>query len=103
MITISVWLHGKPNWALPLEGKDIINPYYLKNYGDELRNHLYDVSKIVYKLQINGWRLLKSFGSLYNLDYVKEDISKEEVICELKNIGVNINKVAIEEISTTNL
>jgi len=103
MITVSVWLHGKPNWALPLEGKDSVNPHNLKSYGDELRNHLYDAASIIYKLQKGGWRLLKSFGSLYALDYAKDLENMEQAVEELKNLGISKHKVAIEEIKLEGL
>ena len=99
MIIISLWLHGKPNWALPIEGKNEIDPYVIREYADILSGHLYKIAVITAKLQNSGWRLIESYGQLYGLEYCKEGITRENLYKELEKMQISIEDVSIEELS----
>ena len=102
MIIIKLFLHGKPNWYLPLEGTTKVNPNIIRLYADQLKEHLYKASLIADKLQKMGWFLLKSYGTVYYLEYCKFDIVIEEAKKELTEIGIN-NQVIIEELNLENV
>ncbi len=98
MIIVSIWLHGKPNWALPLENKESISPKLLKKYGYDLKNHFTKVSKVVSLLQNHGWRMFRSYGVIYTLEFYKDDMSDDQAISELSFMGINnIPLVSIEQ------
>ena len=98
MMIISLWLHGKPNWALPIEGKNKIDPYMIKQYANILSEHLQHVAVMIAKLQSHGWRLVESYGQLYALEYQKENVNRENIHKELKKMEINIEEVSIEEL-----
>ncbi len=102
MIIIKLFLHGKPNWYLPIEGKTTVNPITIRLYADQLKEHLYKASFIAGKLQDMGWNLLKSYGTMYYLEYCKFGIAIEEAKNELTEIGIN-NQVIIEELNLENV
>lgn len=100
MIVLNIWLHGKPNWALPLEGQEYVSPAYVRQYGNELKAHLYSVASVVQKLQCNGWKMLKSFGTLYNLEYSKEGVSMDNVDDELEKLGIKVGGfIGVEDLN----
>ncbi len=98
MICIEIWLHGKPSWALPVYSKNRMSHLTIRNYADSLREHLYNVARIVQKLQKCGWELSEGSESLYSLEYVKEGVDKGGVYDELKKAGIASYEVAIKEI-----
>jgi len=98
MIEISLWLYGKPSWDLELEGKRQINPKLFKKHGEFLKDHLCSVAEILEKLQMNGWKLVESWGALYSLNLCKQTIkNKIELYEELNKLNINPEFVAIEE------
>ena len=98
MIFVNLWLHGKPNWALPIEGKTELEPFVIKEYADRLREHLYLISFMITKLQNNGWKLIESYGTLYSLEYYKEGIDKLGAKIELRSLGIDLETIHMEEI-----
>ena len=101
MIILKIFLHGKPNWYLPIEGTTNINPQIIRLYADQLRDHLYTTSSIIDRLQKNDWFLLKSYGAVYYLEYCKFDTSLESVKKEFKDLTVS-NRIIIEELNLEN-
>ena len=98
MIIIEVWLHGKPGWALPIDGRNRINPIVIKEYADALKEHLHNVARTIHKLQKSGWELVDTGASLYALEYSKSGLNKENINFELEKAGLNSYEVAIREL-----
>ena len=101
MIILKLFLHGKPNWYLPIEGTEKVNPYIIRLYADQLKDHLYKASETIRKLQENNWYLLKTYGTMYYLEYCKFDITLEQAKNELSYIGAS-NDLIIEELDVNN-
>lgn len=97
MIILEIWLHGKPEWELPLEGNRI-NPFIIENYGNFIKNHMHNVAFTIKKLQNNGWILNEDRISPYSIEYFKEGVDSNNVYNELKNIGIESSDVAIREL-----
>lgn len=102
MIIIKLFLHGKPNWHLPIEGTTRVNSNFIRLYADQLKEHLYKASQTIEKLENNGWNLLKSYGTMYYLEYCKFSTQLDQVERELKEIGIS-NHVLIEELDIENV
>jgi len=88
MIILRLLLHGNPNWYLPIEGTTKVNPLTLKLYADQLKAHLYNAAEIIKKLQEKEWYLLKTYGTMYYLEYCKFGITGEEAKIEISEIGL---------------
>ena len=86
---------------MPIEGKTTIKSSIIRKYADKLRDHLYDISYVVESLQNMGWYVLKTYGTMYYLEYCKFDISLEEARRELEDIGI-VNNVIVEELNLEN-
>mgnify|MGYP001575363791 CR=1 FL=1 len=102
MIILKLFLHGKPNWYLPIEGTEKVNPYIIRLYADQLKDHLYKTAETIRKLQENGWYLLKTYGTMYYLEYCKFDITSEQAKSELNHLGAS-NDLVIEELDLNNV
>ncbi len=77
-----------------IESEDI-DPKMLKKQGDVLKDWLYEGSDIVKKLKSSGW---DCSGTLYTLEFYKAEIeNKSEARKELKELGINLKSVNIEE------
>ncbi|MBS3175265.1 hypothetical protein J4440_05265 [Candidatus Woesearchaeota archaeon] len=98
MIYIEIWLHGKPGWALPIEGRNKINPLVLREYGDSLRKHINNVAFIIHRLQNHGWTINEPGLNPYSIEYYKEGVNKFNVYEELKKAGICAHDVAIREL-----
>lgn len=98
MIVLEIWLHGKPSWALPIEGRNRLNPIMIKEYADALKTHLYNVARTIHKLQKAGWELLDNGASLYSLEYSKSEIDRENINYELEKAGIEQYEVAVKEV-----
>ncbi len=96
MIIIKLMLHGKPNWYLPIEGATKINPLTIMLYADQMRAHLYNAASIIKKLEERGWYLLKTYGTMYYLEYCKFGITSEAAKEEILNLG--LKNTFIEEL-----
>jgi len=90
MVTIDIWLFGKPEWEIDL---DKATPQDLKDLGEDLRDRLCRVSEIVEKLENNGW---SRGAGLYNL-FLHKGIKKELVGEELEELGIGEKEVNIED------
>jgi len=98
MICASIWLYGKPNWDLEIEGRTRLNPKIFKKHGDFMKNHLYGVADALEKLQFAGWSIVESYGALYSLDLYKEGVTTDEAEAELLRLGIDFRCVCIQEI-----
>ena len=97
MIIVEIWLHGKPGWALPLEGRNKINPLVIREYADAMKKHLNNTAFIIHKLQNNGWIINENGLNPYSIEYWKEGINKNNIYSELKSACVDSADVAIRE------
>lgn len=102
MIILKLYLHGKPNWYLPIEGTKKVNPIILRLYADQLKEHLYNAAEMVRKLQDKNWLLLKTYGTMYYLEYCKFNTNQDEAKKELEEIGIS-SQVMIEEVDLENI
>lgn len=90
MVTIDIWLFGKPEWEMDFEKA---TPQDIKDLGDNLRERLIRISEIVEKLEANDW---SRGAGLYNL-YLHKNIKKELVREELEKLGIREKEVHIED------
>ncbi|HLC85914.1 MAG TPA: hypothetical protein VJG30_01350 [Candidatus Nanoarchaeia archaeon] len=97
MISLSIWLYGKPNWDIPIEGSKFIDPCVLLEHAGYLYKHLCEIAILVNKLQSNGWELFETYGAVYSLDFYK-NISLEEAEEELFFLKIQMKEVNIEEV-----
>ncbi len=98
MIIVEVWMHGKPGWALPIDGRNRINPVIIKEYADTLKEHLHNAARTIHKLQKAGWELIDTGASLYSLEYSKQGLDKGNISFELEKAGVSSYDVAVREL-----
>lgn len=96
MINLSLHLYGKPEWDLPTDDK-LINGDLLRAHGDDLKEHLHKIADIVEKLKKNGWDCSLA---LYNLEFCKENITKQEAEKELKRLNINLKEIDLEELES---
>tara|TARA_Y100000310_G_C20352958_1_gene655271 strand:- start:185 stop:469 length:285 start_codon:yes stop_codon:yes gene_type:complete len=90
MIEINLFLFGKPEWEMDLEkakAKDF------EDLGKGLNIWLTRVSKIITKLENNGWE--RSAG-LYDLHFFK-DTSMKKAKQELKELKIKEKEVSIHQ------
>ncbi len=93
MINISVHLYGKPEWDLPTDDKRI-DGNMLREQGDYLKKHLYNVADITEKLRKSGWNCS---GALYSLEFCKEGVTKQEAMKELKKLDISSKEINLIE------
>ena len=95
---ISVFLFGKPAWELEdLEGNELPASYSqkLRELGKELDKRLQRIADIYDKLVANGW---KPYGTLYDIDFFKEDIKDaNQAREELAKLNISLEEVIIVE------
>ncbi len=101
MIVLKILLHGNPNWYLPIEGKTKVNPLTIRLYADQLKAHLYNAAEVIKKLQEKEWCLLKTYGTMYYLEYCKFGVTSEEAKIEISEIG--LTNTVIEEFDLENI
>ncbi|MFA4887359.1 MAG: hypothetical protein WC595_04050 [Candidatus Nanoarchaeia archaeon] len=94
MIKVSVTLYGKPCWEIKMEGEQMMDSDVLRDHGDYLHQHLYDVADIVDRFAHAEWEME---GTAYSLDFWKKNISLANAKKELKKLGINQKLVKIEE------
>jgi len=97
-VKISVFLFGKPAWELEdLEGNELPASYSqkLRELGKELDKRLQRIADIYDKLVANGW---KPYGTLYDIDFFKEDIKDaNQAREELAKLNISLEEVIIVE------
>jgi hypothetical protein len=96
LVTVSVFLFGKPAWEIDgLEGAtvDLELLSEVASCGQELGRRLTKVAEVGKKLLGNGW---KGHGLLYDLDFYKA-ISLKEAEAELKTLSIEPGEVSIRE------
>ena len=97
MVTLSIWLYGKPSWDLDIEGKEALEPNLFREHGDYMKEHLYKVADILEKLRNGGWNLSECCGALYTLELELFGLNKKEARKELVKLGIDPGYVALEE------
>jgi len=98
MISLSIYLYGKPNWELPIEGINHLDPIIIREHGKELQARLNHIADVVEKLQLEGWQLSECYGAIYNLDFYKEEITLKQARQELKDLGIDLRSIYLEEL-----
>jgi hypothetical protein len=92
---ISIFLFGKPDWEMDLEGAGVDEETVreLESLGDELKERLHFVSGMTKKLIENGW---EGQGGLYDISFYKET-TVEQAKKELQALGMDPRDVEIHE------
>lgn len=90
MVSISLYLFGKPEWEIDTEKA---KPAEFKKLGEELKARLERAAEIIEKLEKAGW---KRSGGLYDISFYKK-AKIEDVKKELKELGINEKEISIEE------
>lgn len=94
MVNLIIWLYGKPAWDLEIEGEENIDPNIFRKHGKYLKGHLSLVANTTEKLQKAGWSCC---GTLYTLEFYKENVTKKETKKELQKLGIEFDLINIEE------
>jgi len=96
LVTISVFLFGKPAWEIDrLEGTPVDFQLLdeIASCGQALNRRLARAAEIGRKLVERGW---EGVGLLYDVDFYKE-ISLKDAEEELKSLGIEPDEVSIRE------
>ncbi len=93
---ILLWLFGKPDWELDIEGAEVTEEMAdeIELLGKELQVRLHMAGQIVRKLITNGWT---GSGGLYDLWFSKA-IPMEQAKKELATLGISEDDVTLEEL-----
>ena len=94
---LSIWLYGKPNWDLPIEGKKKFDPLIFRKHAVYMKNHMDKVAYSVRKLQYNKWSAMETYGAIYSIDLFK-DTTIEQAKKEIKVLNIPKNIINIEEV-----
>jgi len=97
MISLSIWLYGKPNWDIPIEGKNFLDPKMIKEHNEYLYSHLNCITDIIEKLNSNGWNFSEVYGEFYAVVFYK-NISYSSAAEEVSDLGIPYDKIVLEEI-----
>jgi hypothetical protein len=91
---IIVWLFGKPDWELDIEGADVTEEMAdeIELLGKELQERMRLAGQIIRKLVTNGWT---GSGGLYDLWFSK-GIPMEQAKKELATLGISEDDVTLE-------
>jgi hypothetical protein len=96
VVTVSVFLFGKPAWEIDrLEGSpvDLELLSEVASCGQELSRRLVRAAELGTKLVERGW---EGVGLLYDIDFYKE-VSLRDAEEELKALGIEPDEVSIRE------
>jgi hypothetical protein len=96
LVTISVFLFGKPAWEIEqLEGSpvDLELLDAIASCGQELSRRLTRVAELGKKLVASGW---EGYGLLYDVEFYK-GVSLRDAEEELKAMSIEPNEVSIRE------
>ena len=96
LVTVSVFLFGKPAWEIDrLEGSPIDLELLdeISSCGQELSRRLARVAELGKKLVERGW---EGVGLLYDIDFYKP-VSLKEAEEEFKALGIEPDEVSIRE------
>ena len=94
MVSLSVYLFGKPAWEVD---EDRVNRQVLRELGVDLKNRLDEVADITDKLLTNDW---KSEMGLYDVYFNNNDLNLTQDDLEeyLKGIGVDPEEVSMDDL-----
>ena len=96
LVTVSVFLFGKPAWEIErLEGSpidlDLLNE--IASCGQVLSTRLARAAELGRRLVDSGW---EGVGLLYEIDFYKE-VTLEDAEAELRALGIAPDEVSIRE------
>jgi hypothetical protein len=93
---VIVWLFGKPDWELDIEGADVTEETAdeIELKGKELQARLLRDAQIVRRLVKSGW---VGSGGLYDLFFSKP-VPLERAERELTDLGISGDEVTLEEL-----
>jgi hypothetical protein len=96
LVTVSVFLFGKPAWEIDgLEGSPV-DPQLLSaiaSCGQELSRRLARAAELGKKLLMKGW---EGYGLLYEVEFFKA-VTLKDAEEELKALGIEPDEVSIRE------
>ena len=96
LVTVSVFLFGKPAWEIDgLEGSPV-DPQLLSaiaSCGQELSRRLTRAAELGKKLLVRGW---EGYGLLYDVEFYKA-VTLKGAEDELKAMGIEPDEVSIRE------
>jgi hypothetical protein len=96
LVTVSVFLFGKPAWEIDgLEGSPV-DPQLLSaiaSCGQELGRRLARAAELGKKLLVRGW---EGYGLLYEVEFFKA-VTLKDAEEELKALGIEPDEVSIRE------
>lgn len=96
LVTVSVFLFGKPAWEIDgLEGSpvDLALLSAIASCGQELSKRLARVAEVGKKLVVRGW---EGYGLLYDVEFYKA-VTLKDAEEELKALGIEPDEVSIKE------
>ena len=91
---MQLWLYGKPSWDLEIEGKNNIEPGLLKDHGVFLKEHLEKTAAVLERLQKAGWKVVESYGAIYEITLYKK-ISMIKAREEFKKLEISLEEVNV--------
>jgi len=92
MISLSLWIYGKPEWELDLD--EDIDPNLFRIHGEELKQRLNIIANMTEKLQASGW---SGTGELYTIDFSK-NLTFKEAEKELRKLGFDPSSFDLMEL-----
>lgn len=96
LVTVSVFLFGKPAWEIDgLEGSPVSFELLsaIASCGQELNRRLTRAAELGKKLVVKGW---EGYGLLYDIEFYKE-VTLKDAEEELKGLGIEPDEVSIRE------
>jgi len=96
LVTVSVFLFGKPAWEIEgLEGSpvDLELLGAIASCGQELSRRLARAAELGKKLVVKGW---EGYGLLYDVEFYKS-VTLKDAEEELKGLGIEPDEVSIRE------
>ena len=96
LVTVSVFLFGKPAWEIEgLEGSPVDFELLsaIASCGQELSRRLARAAELGKKLVVKGW---EGYGLLYDVEFYKS-VTLKDAEEELKGLGIEPDEVSIRE------
>lgn len=93
MVSISIWLFGKPEWEIS-DKMDITKSQTFKDLGNELKARMDEKGEIIDKLVADGWNLELC---LYDIHACRDGLKTIDVENHLKGLGIDPDMVSVNE------
>lgn len=100
MITVSMWIYGKPSWDIEIEYLSSIDSDIIRIQAEKIHTRLNKIADNIDILQEKGFTLIETSGAIYALDYYipseLDAIDLDELRQKMKKWGVKLDVVNIE-------